>query len=223
MSKYKICLFYGNDKIVEQEQRFAHHEEALRWIVWKRTELTGIFGAVVYRRQQYLDYFLVHESWKIFKFVAHIERCVVAIEGSPPLISYIDDFKNNTGDLLFSDRLGFQLKDMKMVLVYTGNLSRRCAISYILHEIGHCEFDLRSSLPYDSYMLRHELEAWEFAVDNANIAGVPEDYVRMTAKECIESYLEDYDLRSICGTGMPKKRWWTRYRKLVKQKRKLIK
>ena len=214
-NRYKICLFYDKNKIVEQDKIFPHHEEALRWLVWKRIQMPTIFGAVIFKYKRYLDYFLAHESWKIFKFAESIERCIVAIEGLPPLISYIDDFENNEMDLMLSDRLGFQLKDMKMVLVYTGNHKRRAAIAYILHEIGHCVFDMETNLGYDSFTLRHELEAWQFAVANAESADIDIDYVRMLAKECLETYIDSK--KSIRGTGMPRKNWWAKYKALTKQ------
>lgn len=215
-NRYKICLFYNKDRIVEQDKTYSNHEDALRWLVWKRIEMPTIFGAVIFRRQRYLNYFLVHESWKIFKFAESLEQCIVAIEGLPPLISYIDDFKNNEADLMLADRMGFQLKNMKMVLVYTGSHQRRAAIAYILHEIGHCVFDLETTLCYDSFELRHELEAWKFAVDNAENAGIDEDYVRMLAKECLDTYI-DANLY-MKGTGMPRKNWWIKYKILTKSK-----
>jgi hypothetical protein len=214
---YKVCLFYNRDKIVEQDKTFAHHEEALEWLVWKRTKMSTLFGAVVYRHKRYLDYFLEHESWKVFKFVEDLDRWVIIIQGRPPLISYIENFKKNDMSLVFEDSLGFQISELKLVLVYTGGLPRRTAIAYILHEIGHAVFELRTRLTYDSFTLRHELEGWEFAVRNAEAAGLDPVYVRRIAKECLDTYLED----GCKGTGMPKRNWWCRYKKLTKQSHKL--
>jgi len=215
---YKVCLFYDRDKIVEQDKTFAHHEDALEWLIWKRTKLPTLFGAVVYRHERYLGFFLEHESWKVFKFVEDLERWAIVIQGRPPLISYIDDFKKNDTSLVFDDKLGFQISELKLVLVYTGGLPRRTAMAYILHEIGHAVFELETRLSYGLFTLRHELEAWEFAVNNAEAAGLEVTYVRRVAKECLDTYLNE---DGCVGTGMAKKYWWGRYRKLTKQSHRL--
>jgi hypothetical protein len=208
-----VCLFYQHDVIQEVQQTFAHHEEALRWVVLSRVGLPSMFGAIIYKRKKYLNYFLTNSGWKVFEFMDRIRWCIIAIEGMPPLISYADDFKQNEKDLIFEDKLGFQFPRMKLVLVYTGGLGKQGIFAYILHETGHTVFDYKTKLSYESYTLRHELAAWEFVKDNASKVGLTPTYVACLAKDCLDTYLED----GMRGTGMPKKIWTKRYNSLIKE------
>ena len=217
---YKICLFYDHDTFEEVSQTFPDPETALRWVVLKRIELSNMFGAIIFRKKKYLNYFLTNESWKVLEFADELEWCIVSIESPPPLITYVEDFKHNEKDLIFDDKIGFQFSKMKLVLLYTGSMGKQGIFSCLLHELGHTVFDYKSKLPYEVYALRHELESWEFAKEHAEMVGISKKYIACLAKNCLDTYLSD-DEKKIKGFGMPKTSWWRRYNQLIKEAKHL--
>jgi len=219
---YKVCLFYGDDIIRDVAKSFSHHEEALRWVVLKRIKLPTLFGAIIYKRKKYLEHFLTNKGWKIFAFMKEIEQCIITIEGVPPLIAYLDDSKRTERELMFTDMLGCQLTSQKLVLAYTGALRRRGIFAVLLHEIGHAVFEYKTNMSYESFPMRHELEAWQFAIRNCDKVDVRPDYMRRLAKECLNTYIEEHTRKGhLFGCGMPRKRWWKLYRKLTKGRHEL--
>lgn len=217
---YKICIFYDHNAFEEVSQTFSDPETALRWIVLKRIELSTLFGAIVFRKKKYLNYFLTNESWKVLEFADELGWCIISIENPPPLITYVEDFKKNERDLIFDNKIGFQFPNMKLILLYTGSMGKQGIFSCVLHELGHTCFDYRSKLPYESFILRHELEAWEFAKEHAGKVGISKKYIACLSKDCLDTYLSD-DNKKLKGFGMPKKSWWRRYNQLIKEAKKL--
>lgn len=216
---YNICFFYDNDSIKIFSKQFYSSEDALRWAFIRRLGMSKLFGAIIYKTKHYLDTFLSNQAWRIFKLAAKEDYCIISIQDRPPLISFLEDFKKSDMELVFEDMLGFQMPSQKLILAYTGALKTRGIFTVLAHELGHLAFDYATSLEYESYALRHELEAWEWALKNCKKIGIRPDYIRRIAKDCLQTYMRDSKTKykKLHGCGMPRKNWIKKYKELTRQ------
>lgn len=221
--QYKVCLFYDNGKIKDVSRTFPHHEPALVWALGQRRNIPNLFGIIIYRRQKYINYFLTNNGWKMFELMQEMEYCIVTIEGWAPIITQLSQVERSERiEFIFPESIGMQLSTQKLVLTYTGDLGKRAVFAVLLHEIGHAIFDYKTNLSYNSFPLRHELEAWGFALNNCDEIGICPDYIRRIAKECIDTYIDaNTKKKYLKGCGMSRKHWWKRYKLLTKHDHKL--